>query len=97
MQGKYGLFRELVDKLIRCDHNDQKHVRNLNETTKQATNSKNITNIPSVIYYGIVKEKPCLIIPYYDCNLNQLILNNKLEDKHSLLIIKKILSVLEKY
>lgn len=58
-------------------------------------NSKNIANIPSVIYYGIVKEKPCLIIPYYDCNLNQLILNNKLEDKHSLLIIKKILSVLE--
>lgn len=58
-------------------------------------NSKNISNIPSVIYYGIIEEKPCLIIPYYDCNLNQLILNNKLEDKHSLLIIKKVISVLE--
>ena len=58
-------------------------------------NTKNVTNIPSVIYYGIINENPCLIIPYYECNLNQLLNNNTLEERQIILIVKKIILILE--
>ncbi len=57
-------------------------------------NSKKVLFIPNVLYYGIYKDNPCLIIPKYDCDLNQLINNNNLSSKQSLIIIKKVFTIL---
>lgn len=56
--------------------------------------SKKVHNIPNVIYYGIVETNPCLVIPYYECNLNQLNNNNNINEKQSILIVQKILNIL---
>ena len=56
-------------------------------------NSKSINGIPSIMYYGIFQDNPCLIMPFFDCNLNHLISNNELTDKQSFLIIKEIFKI----
>tara|TARA_Y100000816_G_C26065940_1_gene560205 strand:+ start:501 stop:1295 length:795 start_codon:yes stop_codon:yes gene_type:complete len=57
--------------------------------------SKKIKFIPYVIYYGLYKNNPFLVIPLYDCNLNQLVNNNTLSNVQSLRIIYKLLLILK--
>lgn len=57
--------------------------------------SKNINNIPPIIYYGIYKEAPCLIIPYYSLNLKEYIEKQDIDDYKCFNIIIKILNIIE--
>ena len=58
--------------------------------------SKNVNNIPSIIYYGIYKEAPCLIMPYYSLNLKEFIEQNEnINDYECINIIIKILNIIE--
>ena len=57
--------------------------------------NKNVNNIPPIIYYGIYKEAPCLIMPYYSLNLKEYIQQNDIDDNISVNIVIKILNILE--
>lgn len=58
--------------------------------------SKNVNNIPSIIYYGIYKNAPCLIMPHYSLNLKEFIEQNEnISDSECINIIIKILNIIE--
>lgn len=57
--------------------------------------TKNVNNIPPIIYYGIYKEAPCLIMPYYSLNLKEYINQQNIDDNKSVTIIIKILHIIE--
>ena len=57
---------------------------------------KKVQNIPPVIYYGIYKDIPCLVMPFYDCNLSEYINNNNNIDYNtSILFITLIIQIID--
>uniref|UniRef100_A0A6C0C1D7 non-specific serine/threonine protein kinase n=1 Tax=viral metagenome TaxID=1070528 RepID=A0A6C0C1D7_9ZZZZ len=39
-------------------------------------NNKKCNNIPTIFYYGIWENNPVMVIPYYECSLNDFIVNH---------------------
>ena len=58
--------------------------------------SKRVQNIPSVIYYGIYKESPILVLPFYNYNLDQFITNNHdLSTNFAITFIQKLIHIIQ--